>query len=66
VVVDEAHRRRGIGAGLMERAAAIAREAGCYKVVLTSNKKRPEAHTFYRRLGYQQTHEAFHLRFDNL
>ncbi len=63
VVVDEAHRRRGIGAVLMERAAEIAREAGCYKVVLTSNKKRPEAHRFYGRLGYIQTHEAFHLRF---
>ncbi len=65
VVVDEAHRNRGIGAALMEQAAAIAREAGCYKVVLTSNKKRPEAHKFYTRLGYIQTHEAFHLRFED-
>jgi GNAT superfamily N-acetyltransferase len=65
VVVDKAHRGRGIGSRLLERAADVAREAGCYKAVLTSNKKRPEAHRFYQRLGYVQTHEAFHLRFDD-
>jgi GNAT superfamily N-acetyltransferase len=64
VVVDEGHRSRGIGAALMERAAVLARDAGCYKVMLNSNKRRPDAHRFYRRLGYVQTHEAFHLRFD--
>ena len=64
VVVDEAERNRGIGSAMMERAAQIAREAGCYKVLLTSNKRRPEAHRFYERLGYHRTHEAFHLRFD--
>jgi ribosomal protein S18 acetylase RimI-like enzyme len=65
VVVDAARRSRGIGAALMERAAAMAREAGCYKVMLCSNKQRPDAHRFYRRLGYRQTHEAFHLRFED-
>jgi ribosomal protein S18 acetylase RimI-like enzyme len=65
LVVDATQRGRGIGAVLMTRAAEIAREAGCYKVLLASNKQRPEAHHFYRRLGYTQTHEAFHLRLDS-
>jgi GNAT superfamily N-acetyltransferase len=64
VVVDEAVRNRGIGSVMMTRAAELAKEAGCYKVLLTSNKQRPEAHRFYERLGYTRTHEAFHLRFD--
>ena len=65
VIVDGEHRRHGIGAALMAQAAAVARDAGCYKVMLSSNRQRPEAHRFYGRLGYVQTHEAFHLRFED-
>ena len=60
VVVDEAYRSKGIGQQLMDYAADMAKAAGCYKIMLCSNKKRPDAHRFYRRIGYQQTHEAFH------
>ena len=64
VVVDGAARGRGIGRALMERAADLARQAGCYKLMLNSNKQRPDAHRFYKSLGYEQTHEAFHRYFD--
>ncbi|EKA62371.1 GCN5-related N-acetyltransferase [Janibacter hoylei PVAS-1] len=30
-------------------------------VRLTSDKRRPEAHRFYERLGYVTTHEGFKL-----
>ncbi|MGO4356541.1 GCN5-related N-acetyltransferase [Janibacter hoylei] len=30
-------------------------------VRLTSDKRRPEAHRFYERLGYVATHEGFKL-----
>ncbi|MCJ7604444.1 MAG: GNAT family N-acetyltransferase, partial [Dehalococcoidales bacterium] len=63
IVVDESHRNRGIGQAMMDRAAEMAQEAGCYKIMLCSNKKRPDAHRFYQRIGYEQTHEAFHRYF---
>ncbi len=61
VVVDEAARGIGHGEALIEQAVEEARQAGCYKVSLTSNKRRSEAHRFYERLGFVQTHEAFRM-----
>jgi GNAT superfamily N-acetyltransferase len=59
MVVNEAHRSRGIGQALLDRAAELAQAAGCYKIMLGSNKKRRDAHRFYRRAGYEATHEGF-------
>jgi GNAT superfamily N-acetyltransferase len=59
MVVNEAHRSRGIGQALLDRAAELAQEAGCYKIMLGSNKKRSDAHRFYRKAGYEATHEGF-------
>jgi GNAT superfamily N-acetyltransferase len=59
MVVDKAHRSRGIGQALMDHAAELAKEAGCYKIMLGSNKKRLDAHRFYRSAGYEATHEGF-------
>ena len=61
VVVDEGARGRRHGEALIEQAIAEARRAGCYKVSLTSNKRRDDAHRFYERLGFVQTHEAFRI-----
>jgi ribosomal protein S18 acetylase RimI-like enzyme len=61
VVVDEAARGRRLGEALIQHAVAEARKAGFYKVSLTSNKRRTEAHRFYERLGFVQTHEAFRI-----
>lgn len=51
-VVDEAHRRQGIGAALITVAADIARAAGCYKLQLVSHHKRDAAHELYTRSGF--------------
>ncbi len=60
VVVDEKYRCNGIGKYLMDHLTEMARQAGCYDVMLSSNKLRKDAHRFYQRLGYIASHEAFH------
>jgi ribosomal protein S18 acetylase RimI-like enzyme len=64
VVVAEAHRRQGIGRALMQAAMGQARQAGCYKVQLTSGKHRDGAHAFYRSLGFEAIAEGFKAYFD--
>lgn len=54
VVVHPQHRRRGIGRQMMEHARSLAREAGCYKLALSSNLQRERAHAFYDSLGFQR------------
>ena len=61
MIVDGKYRRRGIGQLLMEYAFNYAREAGCYKVQLLSNKKRPQAHQFYCSLGFEASAHGFRL-----
>jgi GNAT superfamily N-acetyltransferase len=61
VVVDPAYRRKGVGVALMRAAAEAAREAGCYKLTLTSNLARTGAHRFYSRLGWKRTHYGYSL-----
>jgi hypothetical protein len=39
---------------MMKQAIALSAEAGCYKVMLSSNLKRDRAHEFYRSLGFEQ------------
>jgi GNAT superfamily N-acetyltransferase len=59
VVTDRDVRGGGFGRLLMEYADQIAARAGCYKVSLTSNRKRPDAHAFYHHIGYHATHVGF-------
>jgi len=53
VVVREGWRDKGIGAAMMRFAMALCREKNCYKMVLSSNRRRTEAHRFYRSLGFE-------------
>jgi GNAT superfamily N-acetyltransferase len=55
------HRGRGIGTRLLAAAVDAARNAGCYRVQLTSNRQRPEAHRFYEREGFSASHIGFKL-----
>ena len=51
-VAPERH-GQGIGRQLMAHAVAQARDAGCYKLALSSNQKREKAHAFYLSLGFK-------------
>lgn len=61
VHIAEAWRGHGIGTEMMEWAIAQAKEHGCRRVQLTTNKKRKDAHRFYERLGFKLTHEGAKL-----
>lgn len=55
-------RTRGIGSALVRAAVDEAQARGCYRVQLTSNAVRDDAHRFYRRLGFEPSHVGFKLQ----
>jgi N-acetylglutamate synthase-like GNAT family acetyltransferase len=59
LVVDEAHRGRGIGHMLVEAAQNAARNASCSRIEATSAMHRADAHGFYQSLGYGRTSAHF-------
>lgn len=59
LVVAETRRGAGIGRALVAAAEEQLRQAGCGLVEVTSNVKRPRAHAFYRKLGYERTSYRF-------
>jgi GNAT superfamily N-acetyltransferase len=59
VAVDPAYQGRGIGRAMMHHARALCKEAGCYKLMLSSNLKREEAHRFYDALGFTRHGYSF-------
>jgi GNAT superfamily N-acetyltransferase len=59
LVVDENHRRRGIGARLVEAVHQAAREHGCFRVELTTRTGRGEAIPFYTALGFTERPHRF-------
>lgn len=59
--VENGMRSRGVGSVLLGAAVETARAAGCYRIQLTSNKARTDAHRFYARHGFEASHEGFKL-----
>jgi len=55
------HQGRGVGRLMMEHARDICRRAGCYKLMLSSNLKRQQAHAFYESLGFEKHGFSFRL-----
>jgi GNAT superfamily N-acetyltransferase len=56
-------RGKGVGSAMMRFAVEQARQAGAGSVQLTSNKARHAAHLFYERLGFEESHVGFKLKF---
>lgn len=61
VRVATAARGGGVGKLLVRQAIALAREAGCGLVQLTSDTSRGDAHRFYERLGFTASHAGLKL-----
>lgn len=61
VVVAAAHRGKGFGKQMLAFAAEVSQAKGCYKLMLSSNRNRVEAHAFYRSLGYSVHGYSFFL-----
>ncbi len=61
VVVAEGLRGQGLGGMMMAHAAVLARQRGCYKIMLSSNRAREAAHRFYERLGFARHGYSFRL-----
>ncbi len=56
-------RGQGIGKQMMEFALEQAKQRGCGMAQLTTDKSRADAHRFYERLGFKNTHEGMKFQF---
>ncbi|MDR3540566.1 MAG: GNAT family N-acetyltransferase [Desulfosporosinus sp.] len=65
MIVSEECRGSGVGSQLMQFIMAKAKEENCYKLMLSSNKKRIMAHKFYEQLGFQQHGISFMIEIDH-
>ena len=56
-------RGQGIGQQMMTFALEQAKQRGCGMAQLTTDKSRSDAHRFYERLGFKNTHEGMKYQF---
>ncbi len=59
VHVRASDRGRGIGSAMMAHATEEATRRNCYRLQLTSNNVRGDAHRFYLSNGFTQSHQGF-------
>lgn len=59
VVVDLAHRRRGIAAALVRELERFARENACRQMIVLSESVRLDAHGLYAALGFESRWTGF-------
>lgn len=59
--IDKKFQNQGVGTWMLQRAMDLGRERGCKIVQLTTNKKRFRAQAFYKKLGFEATHEGMKL-----
>lgn len=62
--VAATHRAQGIGGALLDAAVLWASSRECYRVQLTSNVVRDDAHRFYEQHGFSASHVGFKRSLD--
>ncbi len=65
VIVAPEKRGKGFGKAMMRFAMEKAKSLGCYKLMLSSNKKRVDAHMFYESLGFTRHGFSFITEVNN-
>jgi len=63
VRIREDYRGQGIGESMFRWAIDRARDYGAHVLQLTTDKKRPDALRFYKKLGFVDSHEGMKLHF---
>ncbi|MFK7770483.1 MAG: N-acetyltransferase family protein [Saprospiraceae bacterium] len=63
VRIRKDQRGKGIGEQLFKWAITRSKERGAHLLQLTTDKKRPEAINFYKKLGFTDSHEGMKLHF---
>ena len=61
VIVHSDHQGKGLGRELMQHAHNQGSESGVYKLMLSSNLRRMEAHVFYENIGFEKHGHSFYL-----
>ena len=61
VYIEPEFRSRGLGGKLVQLLIDEAKTRGCYKLVGTSKKIKPEVHAFYKKLGFSEMGFEFRL-----
>ncbi|MEN3111286.1 GNAT family N-acetyltransferase [Uliginosibacterium paludis] len=65
VVTSDAFRRRGYGRTLLQHATLLAREAGCYKLMLQTGRLDAATFAFYEACGFSRhAKQAFLMRLE--
>lgn len=64
LVIDEAHRSNGVGAGLIHQSKTIAGHCGLKRIVVRANVVRLHAHRFYRKQGFKDIKQQQVLQLD--
>ncbi|HIZ20985.1 MAG TPA: GNAT family N-acetyltransferase [Firmicutes bacterium] len=62
VVTDAAFRGRGLASACLKRAEELARQAGCYKMMLLTGSRQGSTLRFYERAGYNRTDKTGFVR----
>jgi GNAT superfamily N-acetyltransferase len=65
VVVAKQWQNKGIGKQMMNFAIQKCKDAGCYKLTLSSNIKREDAHKFYESLNFKKHGYSFLMELNN-
>jgi GNAT superfamily N-acetyltransferase len=63
LVVNHKYRRKGIGKKLMEYTIVRAKQEGCHRIELCSDRRRQEAHELYLSVGFKPSAYGFRIWF---
>jgi PhnO protein len=64
MIVTKDYQGKGIGKELVEKVKNLVMEWGVKSLEVSSNKRRKEAHQFYQKIGFKNSHEKFTIYFD--